>query len=277
MLSRAVFKSVHISAPADAAAAFILFYSMILRTLTLLLLVVGFSACKDNTVDPPDGTEATFTLNSANKFYSYSTDTNAASYGQRIAGTDDTITTKVISVTYVKAGKSNVVAVLTTSQMTGLTDTIFYAQDDNGNVYRYNYGLETLGNDPTVIAALGESIDVGWVLMTKLNATVGDGWTTGFDTIPLPSGFGTAYLSDTATFKGKTTLSIGGQNYTAFHTTHFVRPSIPGHTASGTVENYFVPELGATVISETSPSAISGILFNGKFPGSYTAMYSKVK
>src|ERR1051325_3938611 len=74
----------------------------------------------------------------------------------------DTIYQHVISTNMSAYGKTGVTALLNVRKSGG-TDTTFIIQETNGNVWRSNYGVDLLNNDPLIQGFLGKRVDVGWV------------------------------------------------------------------------------------------------------------------
>ncbi|HET9137409.1 MAG TPA: hypothetical protein VFO76_12290 [Candidatus Kapabacteria bacterium] len=72
-------------------------------------------------------------------------------------------------------------------------DTSYYYQDKDGNLFRYNYGFNTLNNFKDLILALGSPVDVGWVLIAKPGAPSGTTWLAKKDSMRT-GGFGILYL-----------------------------------------------------------------------------------
>ena len=131
-------------------------------------------------------------------------------------------------------------------------DTSYYYQDNDGNLWRYNYGFSKLNNYDFLVQNLGQQVNVGWVLVAKPGAPAGTTWVAKKDSMNT-SQFGKLSLEDNATAMSDTMFSISnGLSFVqvnATHTRHIVNghTDIPGLTAEIVVDFYFSPELGLTV------------------------------
>jgi hypothetical protein len=90
----------------------------------------------------------------------------------------------------------------------------------NGNYWHYNYGLESVNDNPYVLGVIGKPAVVGWVLQAEFSATPNGTWIGADTTIAVAGGHVT--LTDTATEQTDTTLYQNStvQNLSSIFTKH---------------------------------------------------------
>jgi hypothetical protein len=130
----------------------------------------------------------------AGSAYVYYAQNLNATTGEPIAGSGDTITSKVLATDTVYQGKSNVTVIQNSHTNPVSVDTTYIAQD-SGNYWHYNYGLESLNKNAAVLAYNHQKPIVGgWVLQAKLAATDSEKWIAADTTITI--GTATPLLTD---------------------------------------------------------------------------------
>ena len=169
-------------------------------------------------------------------------------------------------------GKTNVTKIVT---YTTPTDTnYFYTDPANGNLYRYNFGFSTLNQNGILTNALGQQIDVGWVLCSKPGASVGTTWQAAFDSINIPSYNLTVYVKSIATTKKDTAITVGNYTLKATHVQFLVTATTPtgslaNETGSVIVDSYLAPDIGEVAIDFFRHTKLSGNIINTQTRGSF--------
>jgi hypothetical protein len=241
-------------------------------TAFVFVLSVGFALSFESCSNPPTTNEPTkidtfkYHSNFTTKFDQYEVDTSDANGNNP----DQIITSSKVQVTEITvdtnmsyAGKTHVLAVRSTyNPATKPADTIYYYQESNGDLYRYNYGFDYLNSFPDLVTYVGHPISVGWVLVAKLGGKEGDKWTAVKDTIESTSFPGGVYLESQATSKPDTTIMVLGEQVQCHH----VRFVITGManmgvliTATEITDTYISSDLGATVWDFFRSVSIPGI------------------
>jgi hypothetical protein len=230
------------------------------------LLITGMSSCNKSIVDPPaptgESTEMKFAANASYKYRQAQLDTTGSTNpnGEVKEAPDpkpDTITSTVIETNASYKGKTGVTVVENVhTQPAGFRDTTWYYQE-NGNVYRYNFGVDLLNNIVILKAFLKDDqgnpqpLDVGWVLQARLrDTTVGSKWVTGNGEFTLNGvpviGKVEGTLTDTAHYVGASTITVGGKAIRVKQYKHFVTLTSLT-TVKCEIDTYVSASLGATV------------------------------
>lgn len=191
--------------------------------------------------------------------YVYTAQTLDATTGQP-TGTPDTITSTVVSsgsASY--QGMSGVTEFqnVHTHPATGTDTDMTYIAQSNGSYWHYNYGVESLNSNATVVntANAGKPINAGWVLQAKLGANAGDTWVAADTTLVLA--LGTATLTDNVTEANDTSIMVNGSAVTAKHAVHQVKLNAGIMTATEQIDTYVSVEDGI-VIDIDHPTVLAG-------------------
>jgi hypothetical protein len=191
------------------------------------ILVLLFAAgCSSSTV-PSVTPQVNYVQGQTYVYYAQVLDKNT---GDTTAGSGDTITSIVLATgisyqpdTARNVGLSGVTEIQNTHtnppQGSSTRDTTYIAQS-NGNYWHYNYGLESVNDNPYVLGVIGKPAVVGWVLQAEFSATPNGTWIGADTTIAVAGGHVT--LTDTATEQTDTTLyqSSTVQNLSSVFTKH---------------------------------------------------------
>jgi hypothetical protein len=193
----------------------------------LVTLAAIAAGCSSTTEPPAPSSNVSFTQNAKFTYAEQRRDTTGGTYGYDNPDptSTDSVHSTVIDTNANAYGKSHVV-VIYNKRSRNADDTTYIWQDGQGNVYRYNYGVDILNNIPAVIGFLGHRIEVGWVLQSKMSSSVGTAWIAGRDTetVTLPIiGLTSIYVTDSATRVSDTTISVNGSAVSAVHTEHRVK------------------------------------------------------
>ncbi len=168
---------------------------------------------------------------------------------------DKIISTSKISVSDIVAdtgltyqGKSHVTKIMTYQGNT-LTDSNYYYQDPNGDLYRYNFGFNILNQFTYLTQAIGSNVDVGWVLASKMISPTGTTWVARTDSVLIQSFNVWVYLSSQGEMMADTTFLIGTQTVKARHARNIVNASAAANLANGQaiVDSYYSSDINAVV------------------------------
>ena len=236
-----------------------------------LLALFGFGQAGCNSgggsIMLPDTTNPiTFTLNAQTKYQQNVLDTTGGTYGNDSINTAsiDTLTQiLLVKGTAAYQGVSNVNMAVATHSKAGVTnDTTYMYQKSTGDFYTYNFGVETLNNNPFVsLATGGQKFDIGWVLQVKMGASPGTGWIacdTGAQIKVLGNPM-TLTIKDTATMMADLTLTVGAEQVTVKHAVHSVTVSASGGLihATTSIDTYVSTKYG-TVFNVIHSSQLQG-------------------
>jgi hypothetical protein len=222
----------------------------------MLVLVAG---CSSNVQPPTTPPQVNYVQGTTYVYYAQNLDKSS---GQPVAGSGDTITSVVLQTGISYQGKTNVTEIQNTHSNAGTgvasMDTTYISQT-NGEYWHYNFGLELLNSNTTVLgyANSGNQINGGWVLQSKLAANVGDTW-IGMDTT-LTLKIGTAPLIDSVNEMNDTTLSTG----TAKHTSHSIKLNAVVVNAKIDVESYISTANGPLLV-KFPPDSLAGSATPGR-------------
>src|SRR5579883_1523187 len=214
-----------------------------------------------NQVNYNKGTSYTFKQNQL--------DTAGGTYGQDkpIPSSTDTVTSTVVATNQTVYGKSNVTVLVNTHSSGASADTTYISQDDNGNYWHYNYGLEAVNNNQAVLRVI-QPIQAGWVLQSKLNANAGDTWTADSTVLNIMGANNTPLLSNalvkiTAVEQADTSIVVQGSSVTAKHAIHTVSINTGlGAPITSTVDTYVSANAGV-VVNVVHSAHITSLLFTG--------------
>jgi hypothetical protein len=243
--------------------------------LALALGIIIPMGCATTTETPPVNTPTKVTYTNGTTYtYTY----NARDTSDKVDNTvaTDTITSTVIDTNQTYLGMSNVTILLNTHSTAGTApDTTFIAQD-TASFWHYNYGLESLNNNPKILNIIGSPIQMGWVLQAKFTASPGDAWTAANNNnlkINVPGlGQVSATVVISAVTESDTTISVNGASVSAKHVFQTVTLTALGQPLVTTADTYVATSVGVTInIVHTAHINITG-LYTGPVNGSQTVM-----
>ncbi len=224
-----------------------------------IILLVFAAGCSSPTVTNP-----TPQVNyQSGQVYIYYAQVLDKTTGDTTAGSGDTIRSVVVATGISYQGMTGVTEIQNThtNPPTGSStvDTTYIAQT-NGNYYHYDYGLESLNNNPYVLAVTGGPIEAGWILQAELSAGPNQTWIAADTTFAVANGAAHVTLTDTATEQADTTIVVGDtvkpneQTATAGpisiftkHSMHNITVSLVGGTGTlgqGTADTYVSSQYG---------------------------------
>ena len=220
------------------------------------MFALGIAAGCSSSTAPSNSPQVNYTKGQT---YVYTAQTLDASTGQP-TGTTDTITSKVIATgaaPYQGMGAVTEFQNVHTHSASGTAMDTTYISQSNGNYWHYNYGVEALNSNASVINAAnkGNPIDAGWVLQGKLSANPGDTWVAADTTISLA--LGTATLKDNVTEANDTTIQVNSSPVTTKHSVHNVTLNAGLVTATETIDTYVSTQDGI-VIDIDHPTVLAG-------------------
>lgn len=212
----------------------------------MLLLLAVAAGCSSN-VAPVTYPQVNYVQGQSYLYYAQVLDKNTDT---AVAGSGDTITSKVIVADTVYRGMSNVTEIQNTHShpASGTTTDTTYIAQSNGNYYHYNYGIELLNSNSTVVgvANSGKPIESGWVLEAKLSANNGDTWVGVNDTLNLTTLNGPvkASLTDSVKELADTTFTVGSAAKHSIHRVIFIAGLV---MVSEQVDSYVSPQDGSVL------------------------------
>ena len=227
----------------------------------------GLSGCASGagSVNPPaaDTNAVKFTTTAT---ASYRQDSLVMSNGtEQTKATGTTIAQSTVSTTSTIALHANSTVmqnVYTNSSWTIPTDSDYYYQDTNDDLYKLDFGLEPLNNIAALQAIIGGKVHVGWVLELKLGAAAGTTWQAISDTITAGS-LGQVILKDNGTMRADTTIMVGTKAYRTRHAHHSFTGTASLGTAYGEFDVFYSPELASTVLVQIHPLSYTTALGTG--------------
>ncbi|MEI8134019.1 MAG: hypothetical protein WCH46_02940 [bacterium] len=213
-------------------------------------------------------------------FYIVDTADNSGNNGDKIISTSRVSHAEIVvdtGLTYI--GKSHVARVVTfDATLTPPNDTNYFCLETNGDLYRYNFGFNILNQFPFLVAAIGQKIDEGWVLVAKMNAASGTTFTAkSEDSIAISFLNVKVHLSSTGTMLNDTTIYIGSDTLLCRHARHHVITTVPKtdigeEHADGYVDTYISPKLGAFPIDFYHATKLDGTITKSQAQGKFKIM-----
>ncbi len=223
----------------------------------LAISVVFAAGCSSSNVPGPP-TQVNYVQGGTYVYYAQDLDKNT---GQPTPGSGDTITSVVLQTGISYQSMSNVTEIQNTHTNPVSMDTTYISQS-NGNYWHYNYGLELLNENPTVLASnKGNPLIAGWVLQAKFSANVSDRWAA----VGTPITFAgqTGELTDTATEANDTSFAVDSSSVSAKHSAHALEITSLFVSASGSADTY-VSVLDGPVIDIIHPTTIEQMATPGR-------------
>ena len=225
------------------------------------ILLLALAAGCSNSNQPTTYPQVNYTSGQSYIYYAQVLDKNT---GDTVAGSGDTITSTVLTTNASYQGMSGVTEIQNTHThpASGATMDTTYIAQSNGNYYHYNYGIEILNGNQSVLNAVnkGKQIDVGWVLQAKLSANSGDKWgaldtnlTLYYGGTPIDAGF-----ADTATETSDTTITIGASQVVAKHSIHSIVLNAAGAVKDTLIVDTYVSATDGPVLDKFHPTSLAG-------------------
>ena len=136
-----------------------------------IILLVFAAGCSSPTVTNP-----TPQVNyQSGQVYIYYAQVLNNTTGDTTAGSGDTIRSVVVATGISYQGMTGVTEIQNTHTNpplgSSITDTTYIAQS-NGNYYHYDYGLESINDNPFVLNVIKNPVEAGWILQGRIF-----GWT----------------------------------------------------------------------------------------------------
>jgi len=251
--------------------------------LSILVACAGliFQSCSNSTTPPAGSSSIQYTMGAHYTYIQDAMDTAGPTTqkDQRDSSNRDHISSTVINTNASFGNKTGVVEIENVHTI-GSRDTVRGYQE-SGNLYVWDYGAGSLLSNPLIVAYTGQTVDIGWVLQSKLNASAGTTWQADSTSIPITySGFSTTIVVlDMATEKQDTTIVIAGKSMIAKHAHHTITATasllgFPVTIAAVPVDTYVTVEEGLVLnvlhsftitLPTVSPIQVEGL---------YTAMTS---
>ena len=154
-------------------------------------------------------------------------------------------------------------------------DTSYFAQDANGDLWRYNYGFSMLNSFEYLKSIVGGPIDMKWVLLMKFGKKEGATWVAKADSVLIQSSGSWVHLRDTATMMADTVITVGTEQIECRHARHRITATtiIGPSTTVGTIitDTYVSAKYGKVVWDFVRSGAITG-LFSAKVQGVFKIM-----
>ncbi|MFI5202484.1 MAG: hypothetical protein ACHQNE_08875 [Candidatus Kapaibacterium sp.] len=227
---------------------------------TLLLALAA--GCSSNVAPSGTSSQVNYVRGGTYVYYAQNLDANT---GNPIAGSGDTITSIVLTTGGSYQGMSNVTEIQNTHSNAGAgvapIDTTYIAQS-NGDYWHYNYGLESLNTNQTVLNFNGgKRLVAGWILQAKLSATSGTTWIAADTQIAV--GSASAKLLDTATEASDTIIVVGSSQLTAKHVVHHLNLNAVIATGTGSVDTYVSQDDGPA-LDIVHPALVASTLTPGR-------------
>jgi hypothetical protein len=228
-----------------------------------IFLLVFAAGCSGSVIPPVTTPEVNYQQGQTYVYYAQVLDKTT---GDTTAGSGDTIKSNVLATGMSYQGMTGVTEIQNTHTNpplgSSIKDTTYIAQS-NGNYYHYDYGLESLNNNPTVLAVTGGPIEAGWILQAELSATPNQTWIAADTTFAVAGGAAHVTLTDTATEQADTTIVVGTTpansiSIFAKHSMHNISVSLAGGTGSigsGYADTYVSSQYGP-VLDIVHPSEL---------------------
>ncbi len=216
------------------------------------LLALGFAAgCGSSNGPTSTPPQVNYTQGQT---YVYTSQALDATTGQP-SGAVDTISSEVVVTGASYQGMTNVTEIQNTHSSGSGMDTTYIAQN-NGEYWHYNYGVETLNSNSSVLGFVnsGKPINAGWVLQAKLSANSGDTWVGTNTQLNLTAG--SVNLTDSAVEANDTLITLGSGQVTAKHSVHTVTLNAGLVKASEQVDTYVSTQDG-TVVDVDHPTVLA--------------------
>jgi hypothetical protein len=243
-----------------------------------ILLLVFAAGCSSSTISVPTP-QVNYVQGQAYIYYAQVLDKNT---GDTTAGSGDTITSVVLATGMSYQGMTGVTEIQNshTNPVSGssIMDTTYIAQS-NGNYYHYNYGLESLNDNPAVLGVIGKPVAAGWILQAEFSASPNATWVAADTTITVA--MANVTLRDSATEGTDSTIVVGDtikpneQTATAGpisiftkHSMHDITVSLGGATLGNATADTYVSSQYGPVLDIVHPSQLE----SQKAPGRRTIL-----
>lgn len=241
------------------------------------------SSCSSSSTTPPPDTTPTAKLDFKNDFHAVYdisiVDTADASgnNGDMILGSTRKPVSIIVTDTnnIIFKGKTGVALIVTYDGQIPIDSEYFY-QDPNGDLYRYNFGFSILNQFSTLTQAIGNNVDVGWVLAAKMTSAENTTWVARTDSVLIQSFNLQVYLTSQAQMMRDTIFFIGSDTVKARHARNTVTADAAGGLEHGQViiDSYYSTEINAVVVDFFRHVKLSGSLLNQQAQGKFKIMTS---
>lgn len=247
-------------------------------TLQLAFFAAGFlfAACDSETEPVSDDiTPLKFETRSdfEARYDEYEVDTAGTFYNKPILSTRTEVEETITDTGLTFEGMTRVSRHIAYYPSTGKRDTLYFAQDANGDLYRYNYGFNLLNNFPELVSIIGRRIDMKWVLVMKFGKKQGAEWIARKDSLELLSYPGVkVYFESKAVMQADTTIQVGNEQVSCRHAMHTITAtSSIGATGLIKAHTYISAKYGKVVWDFIESGSISGT-FNARVRGVWKIM-----
>jgi hypothetical protein len=248
--------------------------------LALVALGFAFAACDSDTTAPSDDiTPVKFDAKAGfiARYDQYEVDTSDAlgNNPDRLATeTKLTIVETTVDTGLTFAGRTGVSMHVATGG--AKPDTSYYAQDANGDLYRYNYGFSILNNFSDLVLAIGQPVDMGWVLVARLGKKEGATWTAKDSSLTVQFLGKPVFFKSSARMLADTAIVVGDSLINCRAAEHVI-------TAKASIANtddvrgevhariYISGKYGKVVFDFIRSGKFEGV-YKGKFRGLYKIM-----
>lgn len=217
--------------------------------LAAFLAAATLQSCADDPAAPSsEPTKITFTQGATATYSSTQLDSAENNLNHPMSEGADTLVQTTVATNVSYAGKTGVTMKVNHYLAKNERDTAYYWQDENDNLYIYNFGLD-LVNGPTAQAILNQRIDAGWVLAANMKSAANASWTAVEKDITLVNVQNiTAKVKDVVTANGSTNLVIAGKTVATKKFTHVVTATtFLGEAARAEIEIYVAADYGGMV------------------------------
>jgi hypothetical protein len=252
---------------------------------SIITATVVFSSCSSSTSTPPPTTTLTATLNFPKNFHGnydvFAVDTadKNGNNADIIIGSSKTSVTDIVLDTGLTYQNRSHVAKITTFQGSLATDSNYFYQDPNGDLYRYNFGFNLLNQFSFLTAAVGGNVDVGWVLAAKITSAQGTTWIARVDSVLIQSLGIWVYFTSQGQMMEDTTFTVGSETVKARHAKNTVTATVGGGAPSGetgmaVIDSYYSTDINAVIEDFFRHVSIKGSLSNQQAQGKFKIMTS---
>jgi len=251
--------------------------------LVTIALAFIFAACDSGADAPPsdDITPVPFEAKAGffSRYDQYAVDTSDASGNNpdKLIQPKVTLIETVDAVGLTFAGRTGVSRHISTPEGGGNPDTMYFSQDANGDLYRYNYGFSILNNFPDLEVAIGQRVDMGWVLVARLGKKEGAAWIAKDSSLPVQFLSGkSVFFKSSARMLADTSIMVGDSLILCRAAEHVITAKatiastddVKGEVRART---YISGKYGKVVFDFIRSGKFEGI-YQGKFRGLYKIM-----
>lgn len=252
--------------------------------LAIGIVAIGltFLACDSNTETTTDDNITPLRFDAkagfVSRFDEYEVDTAGVYFDKPILTSRVEVqeTIKDTGLTY--QGKSGVSRHVIYYPVSGRRDTAYYCQEANGDLYRYNYGFSLLNNFADLVAAIGQPIDMGWVLVAKFGKKEGATWVAKDSSLTVQFLGKPVFFKSNATMLADTSIVVGTETISCRQAEHVITATASIASANDVngiirARTYISAKYGKVVLDFVKSGNFTGI-YTGKVRGVYKVMTS---